>query len=493
MALKRLAISAVALSAARATQTLLTFLALPLLARLLEPQEFGLVALALSFVLFTIAFSDAGMGQSLVRTPPEQTEVWSSAFWMIVMLGGGLSLLLLAIAWPAAWVFDEPRLAVLVCALAPLPLLVGMMSPAVADLQQREKFLTLAAAEVSGAVVGTTAAVWVALSGGGAWALVVQQLGMWAGKMTVLVFTTKFRPRFVMRLAGLGPHFRFGRDTAGWSLVNFFARQVDPLVIAKFMGTTALGFYSVAYRLMTLPGFLVSGPIQNTLYTRMVRLREDTPALRSLVLIASRAMASFVFPPMAVLCAASPAFIHVFLSERWAPAAIVFSILAPIGALQAVTALNGALLMATGRTDLRLRLTFEFTLIWVVVAPFMAMISLTAVAIGYAVVFMLYLPRTLQLFLRPIEASIREYVVAISAPSLVACGLVLMHLAAKTVLPLSPWLEIGLAASEILIGYGVTAWVLRGRLRDDLHTIRKLFSTITPQALAPDASTVSQK
>ncbi len=493
MALKRLALGAAALSVARATQTMLTFLALPLLARLLDPSEFGLVALAMSFVLFTMAFSDAGMGQSLVRTPAEHTEVWSSAFWMIALLSSSLSILLLAVAWPAAWVFNEPGLTVLVCALAPLPLVQGMLAPAIADLQQREKFLTLAIAEMTGAVTGAVAAVWVALSGGGAWALVAQQLALWSGKAIVLVCTTRFRPRFELRLTGLQPHLRFGRDTAGWSLINFFARQIDPLVIAKFMGTTALGFYSVAYRLMSLPGFLVSGPIQNTLFTRMVKLRENTPALRSLVLIASRAMASFIFPPMAVLSVASPAFIHVFLSERWAPAAVLFSILAPIGALQAVTALNGGLLMATGRTDLRLRLTFEFTLIWVVVAPVLAMINLTAVAIGYAVVFMAYLPRTLQLFLKPIDASLREYVAAISVPLLVACGLVLAHLAAKAILPLSAWAEIGLAASEVLIGYGLTAWVLRGRLREDLNTVRRLFSTITPQASAPEPAVALQK
>lgn len=493
MALKRLVLGAAALSAARATQTLLTFLALPLLARLLDPSEFGLVALATSFVLFTMAFSDAGMGQSLVRTPPEQTEVWSSAFWMIALLSGSLSILLLGIAWPAAWVFNEPDLAPLVCALAPLPLVQGMLAPAIADLQQREKFMLLASAEVSGAVAGAVAAVWVALSGGGAWALIAQQLALWSAKAIVLICTTQFRPHFQLRLAGLEPHFQFGRDTAVWSLINFFARHIDPLAIAKFIGTTALGFYSIAYRLMSLPGFLVSGPIQSTLYTRMVRLRHDLPALKSLVLIASRAMASFVFPPMAVLCVASPAFIHVFLSERWEPAALLFSILAPIGALQAVTALNGALLMATGRTDLRLRLTLEFTLIWVVTAPLLAMISLTAVAVGYAAVFIAYLPRTLQLFLRPINASIREYVAAISVPLLVAGGLILVHVAAKTFLLPSPWTEVALAVSEVLIGYGVTAWILRGRLRDDLRTIRRLFSTITPAHPAAESSATLQK
>lgn len=485
MALKRLALGAAALSMARATQTVLTFLALPLLARLLDPSEFGLVALAMTFVIFTMSFSDAGIGQSLVHTPPEQKDVWSSAFWMITLLSGCLSLLLLLIAWPAGWIFGEPRLTPIVCALAPLPLIQGMLSPAGADLQQREKFLTLAGAEIVAATAGTTAAVWVALSGGGAWALVAQQLAMWTGKAVVVVFTTRLRPGLIFRRAGLDPHLRFGRDTAGWSLVNFFARQIDPLVIAKFMGTTALGLYAMAYRLMSLPMYLVSGPIQSILYTRMVRMRDNPAALRSLVFIASRAIASFVFPPLAVLCVASTAFIHVFLSERWEPAALIFSILAPVGALQTVTALNGALLMATNRTDLRLRLTVEFTVIWVLAAPLLALVNVTAVAAGYALLFFAYLPRLLQLFLRPVDGRLLDYVGAIAAPLLVAAGLALVHLLARMSLPLSPWAEIGLAVSEVLIGYGVTAWALRGQLREDLGVLRTLFSTVTPQAAEP--------
>jgi len=492
VALRKLAFGTAALSAARGIQTLLTVAALPVLARLLGPEEYGLVALAMSFVLFTMAFSDAGMGQSLVRTPPEEIAVWSSAFWMIALLSASLSLLLLAIAWPAAWVFDEPRLAPLVLALAPLPVVQGMLSPALADLQQREKFTHLALADILGALCGVVLAIWIALAGGGAWALAAQQLGYWGAKAIVVVCTTRFRPTFTLHLSGLESHFRFGRDTAMWSLVNFFARQVDPLVIAKIIGAASLGLYSMAYRLMTLPGHLVSGPVQSTLYTRMVLLREDLPALRSLLLIASRALASFVLPPMAVLCVASAPFIQVFLGERWLPAATLFAILAPIGALQAVTGLNGALLMAIGRTDLRLKLTYEFTALWIIAAPFLAFQGLTAVAVGYAVIFMLYLPRTLYLFLHPIGASIRDYVGAIAIPIAVSCGLAAVHVTANAFLPLSPWAGIGLAVSEILVGYGLTAWILRGRLSDDLKTARRLFKPKPPAIVMPD-STVLQK
>ena len=493
MALRKLAFSAVALSAARATQTILTFLALPFLARLLGPAEYGVVALAMSFVLFTMALSDAGMGQSLVRTPPEQTAVWSSTFWMIAMLSGALGLLLVLIAWPAAWMFDEPRLAPLVLALAPLPLLQGMLSPAIADLQQRERFNYLALAEIVGAVTGATLAISIAFGGGGAWALVAQQLGYWGGKGIVLIATTRFRPRFIFRMSELDEHVRFGRDTAAWSLINFFARQVDPLVIAKIIGTTSLGLYAMAMRLMSLPAYLVGGPVQSTLYTRMVALRHDIPALRTLVFIASRALAAFIFPPMAVLSVASTPFIHVFLGERWLPAAAMFAVLAPVGALQAVSGLNGPLLMAVGRTDLRLRLTWEFTLLWVVAVPFLAMQGVYAVAIGYSVIFLLYLPRTLQLFLRPIEASIRDYLGAISIPIAIAFALAAIHAVVRTVLSLSSLAEIGLAISEILVGYGVSAWVLRGRLTKDLKTARGLFKSRVPQVVMPDPTGVLQK
>jgi O-antigen/teichoic acid export membrane protein len=493
VALRRLAIGAAALSAARAAQTALALLALPILARLLGPEEFGLVALAMSFVLFTMAFSDAGMGYSLVRTPREQTAVWSSAFWMIALLSAGLALSLLVIAWPAAWLFDEPRLALLIAALAPIPLIQGMLAPAIADLQQRERFGWLALAEATGAVAGAMAAIWIALSGGGAWALVAQQLGTWAGKAIVIVATTQFRPRFLLQLEGLEPHFRFARDTAGWSMVNFFARQIDPLVIAKIIGAAALGLYSMAFRLMSLPAHLVTGPLQNALYTRMVALRDNPAGLRTLVLIASRALASFVFPAMAVLSVASAAFVEVFLSERWLPAAALLAVLAPVGALVAVVGLNGPLLMAVGRTDLRLRLTVEFTVLWAVAVPFLAFNGVMAVTIGYAALFLLYLPRTLQLFLRPIGGDIPGYFAAMAVPIAVSCGLAATHLLARTMLPLTPWTEIGLAASEILIGYGVTAWILRGRLTADLHTVRRLFHTGAPDVVLPPSTLAVQK
>lgn len=480
MALRKLAIGAAALSAARITQTALTFLSLPILARLLAPAEFGLAALAMSFAFFTMAIADAGLGQSLVKTPASETSIWSSAFWMILALSTTLACFLLAIAWPAAWFFDQPGLAPLILTLSPIPIIQGLAAPAAADLQQRECFLHLAAAEIAGAFAGVGCAVVLALMGFGPWAIVGQQLAMWMVKAGVVAVTTQFRPRFIIRREGLAPHLRFGVNTAGWSLANFFARQIDPLVIARVIGTAPLGFYSVANRLVTLPGHLVSGPVQSTLYTRMVALRDNLPALKSLVLIATRALAGFVFVPMAILCAAAPAFIEVFLSEKWLPAALLLAIMAPVGALQAVTGLNGVILMAIARTGIRLRLTVEFTLIWVCVVLLVAPFGLTAVAIAYAATFFLYLPRTCLLFLTPIQCTLAEYALSLRTPTIIACAAALVHVALKAAIAPSPIVEVGLAVVEVLAAYALVAFVLRGALRNDLQTMRSLFNGLSP-------------
>jgi O-antigen/teichoic acid export membrane protein len=194
---------------------------------------------------------------------------------------------------------------------------------------------------------------------------------------------------------------------------------------------------------------------------------------------------------MAVLAVASAAFIEVFLSERWLPTAPLFAVLAPIGAVTAIVGLNGPLLMAVNRTDLRLRLTFEFTLIWAAAVPFLAMHGVQTVAIGFAALFLLYLPRTLQLFLRPIGGDIAGYIGAMIIPIAVSCGIAATHEAMRATLSPTPWAEIGAAAGEILISYGVIGWILRDRLASDLKTMRRLFRVGRPDIVRPTSTGVT--
>src|SRR5688572_29604200 len=161
VALKRIAFGAATLSAARIFQLASSFVAVPFLARMLTPTDFGLVALAMSVVVFFTYIGDAGLGRSLVRTRADDSEVWSSAYWAVMLLTIGLGLIVLALALPAAAFFNEPRLAAIMATLALAPVLLGPVDIPAASLLQKEKLQWLAAAELASAIGGIIVALWV--------------------------------------------------------------------------------------------------------------------------------------------------------------------------------------------------------------------------------------------------------------------------------------------------------------------------------------------
>jgi O-antigen/teichoic acid export membrane protein len=485
MALKRFAIDIASLSGARIFQTAAAFVTLPIIARLLGPAEYGLVALAMSFVISTIFLADAGMGQSLVRTPASEIETWSSVFWTILAIGAALSLLLAGAGWLAGQLFREPRLTSLLLTLSIVPLMVALVAPATAELQQRQRFRDLAAIETVSALAGIGVAIILAFRGAGAWAIVAQQLTLWGVKSAILLSCTRFRPRFVWSRIRLAGHLGFARDNAGATILYSVARQIDPFVIGRFLGTVPLGFYALATRIMWLPHQLISSPVQNTLYVRMVELREDKAALRDLCLIVTGGIALLVFPGVAIFAASSDAWFETFLSREWLPAAAVFTCLAPIAALQTVSIPMQALLMATGQMTARLRQSFEVTVIWIITLAASVSFGVIAVACAFALVNLVYLPRSLQLTLPVIDCPMPRYLGVLMAPAVASAAIVVMHLSLRAWLHPAHLAEILLSLVELALIYAAMGWTARGRLQAEIRTLRGLIlRSNAPQPVA---------
>ncbi len=476
MALRKYAFGAAALSAARIFQLAASFAAVPVLTRLLPPSEFGLVALAMAVTSFMLYLGDAGLAKSLVRTDADDTHVWSSVFWATVLFSGVLSLLLVGLAYPTAIFYGENRLVPMLMVLATLPLFQGVMAAPTAELTKREKFVTLAISEFGSAIVGVTVALVMAFHGFGAWALVMQNVALWAVKGIIIIGASRFRPRAVFTYSALGDHLIFARDTFGFAITSYFSRQTDQLAIGKLLGTAALGIYSIAFRLMSLPAHLVGGAIQSALFPKFVQLKDDLPRLRQVVLTSTSVQAAFVFPGMAAVAVASPAFFSLLLSPRWESAAIIFALMAPGGALQTVTNLNGVLLQAIGRTGARLRLTVEYAIMWLVIAIPLSLISLPAVAAGFSALCLLYLPRLLTLYLTPIGCSMIDYIKALAGPTLLSLALVVVHLLLVGMLRPPPLEEVALATTELLVAYGLYAALQWRQLKQDFKDMRTIFA-----------------
>jgi len=127
-----------------------------------------------------------------------------------------------------------------------------------------------------------------------------------------------------------------------------------------------VGIYSMAFQFARLPFMLVTGPLQYVLYPHIAPLREDKKKLSALFLLFTRVLAMTVLPAVGLVAVASEPIFHVLLSKKWGQAAPIFVLIAPAAALQPVTAMVGTFLMALGRTDVQMRLAFQFAAVWLV-------------------------------------------------------------------------------------------------------------------------------
>jgi len=476
VALKRIAFGVATLSAARIFQLASSFVAIPFLARMLTPVDFGLAALALSMVMFFTMIGDAGLGRSLVRVDAQDTEAWSSAFWASVLLMLALSGIFFLLSWPAAAFFNEPRLVPIMMVLALAPFLMGIAEIPAASLLQKEKFQWLAGAEFAAAMAGIVVALVVAFHGGGAWALVWQHLTQRIVKGIVVQIASRLYPRLVLNFGKLKEHLRFMLDTAAWSMTMFVNRQADTLIVGKFLGAATLGFYNIAVRIMQLPVSILAGSLHSAIYPRFVTLRDDNKALRELILFTTMAQAILVFPAVAAVAAASHAFFTLLLSERWEASGEIFTLLAGAAAIQTVVATNGSLLQAIGRTGARLRLTVEYAILWTISALATAPFGIEAVALGCTVTTLLYLPRLLHLYLRPIECSPLDFMRTLAGPTLTALALFIGHRLLMHAIDVSLWAEIGIVIIETLIAYGLLLLFQRREIMGQLRSVRAMLS-----------------
>jgi O-antigen/teichoic acid export membrane protein len=228
---------------------------------------------------------------------------------------------------------------------------------------------------------------------------------------------------------------------------------------------------------MQLPVNIIGGSLNSAIYPRLVALRTEHGALRQLVLAATMAQAAFVFPPIAAIAASSDAFFKLLLSDRWTGAGEIFTLLATAAAVQTVVGLNGSLLQAVGHTGARLRLTVEYAVFWAVLALILAQFGIQAVALGCSVATVLYLPRLLHLYLKPIECSPLDFLRALAGPALVAIAIYVSHRALMNTIDIDAWPEVGLAVLQTLIGYGILLWFGRGVIAEKTKAMRAIFAT----------------
>lgn len=334
----------------RAARAPVELASLMVLARLLDPSDFGLVAMVTSMTAFAAMFRDLGLTTVTIQRPDLGPEDRDVLFWSNLGVGALLTAVMAAAAPLVARFFEEPVLLPLTLALSLQFVGSALGAQHLALLRRELRLGAVSGVQLLGAVVGLAAGVTAALANLGPWALALSMLAS-AGAISGAAWVLQsWRPRFRFERRRARALLSMGADLTGFHFANYFARNLDDVIVGKAGGPAALGYYQKAYELLMLPLREVNAPAGALAVPLLSRLVDAPDRYRSAYRSVLQRVLTVTTPLGALLLGAPSWVLHVFLGPDWGPAAPLVSAFGLLLFTQPIGNSTGWLFISQGRT-----------------------------------------------------------------------------------------------------------------------------------------------
>lgn len=327
---------------------LINTLSTVILARLLTPGDFGIIAMVLAITNFAMIFRDLGLSTAVIQKAEITQDQVSVLFWVNAGVGFGVSVLVAALAPVVVWFYKEPKLLYVTMALGTTFIFSGLSVQHQAMLQRHMRFLALGLIEITSMAIASVAAVVSGLMGAGYWSLIIMHIVLAVALAVGNWIAFPWKPGLPRKGVGVREMLRFGGSITGFNIVNYFSRNADNILIGKIVGAAALGFYSKAYGLLMLPINQIRVPIQSVAVPALSRLQSDPARFRNYYLKIVTVLAFVSMPLMAFLAVYAEDIILLVLGRQWLPAAGIFRILAVAALIQPVATSTGMVMISLG-------------------------------------------------------------------------------------------------------------------------------------------------
>jgi O-antigen/teichoic acid export membrane protein len=370
--------------AAQGCKFVLSTAAAILLARLLVPEDYGLIGMVSIMVGFLGMFQYMGLSTATVRWAELNHLQVSNLFWMNIALSVAIMLLTLASSPLVAWFYHDPRLIPITAGYAVIILLTGLSIQHEAILMRQMRFGVTAAIEIAAMAIGLGVATIAAWFGAGYWALVLNQFVLALVTIVGVWTACRWRPGLPSRGTNLRSMCSYGGNLTGFNLMNFVSRNLDNALIGKFWGPYQLGIYSRAYQMLLMPMSQINGPLMSVAVPALSRLADMPVRYRAAYLKILEKIAMISMPAVVFMIATSDWLVVFLLGAQWRGAGRIFMWLGVAAIIQPVT--RSALWLFT--TQGRARELF----VWGAVSATIAVLSILAglpwgaigVAVSYA-------------------------------------------------------------------------------------------------------------
>ncbi len=368
--------------------TLAQLLQILVLSRYLAPAEFGIIGMLLIIVAFAQSYTDAGISAALVYRRDDTREQRSSLYWLNVIMGAAVALLVLVLVPAIVAVFDEPALGpylraiVLVLVIVPLGKQFEML------LQREMAFRRLAAQESVASVIGVAVVVVGVLLDRGVWAFV-------AGTVAAAVVRTipllvdgfrRFRPQLRFRWSDVTSYVSFGAYQLGERTVNVLSQRLDQMLIGGTLGAASLGYYNFSFNITAQPISRINPIVTRVAFPALAETRNDLSRMRKGFLDMVRILATVNAALLLGLASVAPALVPTIFGDQWIPSVPIVQVLCLVALSRSLGNPIGSLLLAGGRADLGFKWN---VLVVLVVAPAVWLGGRHGGAIGVAMALLL--------------------------------------------------------------------------------------------------------
>ncbi|MBU4034859.1 MAG: lipopolysaccharide biosynthesis protein, partial [Proteobacteria bacterium] len=386
--------------------------------RILSPEDYGLMGMAMILIGFMDIFNDIGLGAAIIQKEESYLgeEEILSAFWMSLLVGAMIYLLIFATSPLLGSFFNEKRLPLITKVLGTGFLIGGLRIVPLNLLTKRLEFKKRGITEFSANLISSSSCILAAWQGLGVWSLVLAYVSKEIVFTLLVFYVNPLRVKFLYSFEKIKNMLAFGSNVTLSRILWYLYSNVDYLVVGKFVGKIPLGYYSVAFQLSSLPISKLNQLIKEVAFSSYSFVQGDKTMIKAYFLKNIRLIAAIIFPVLIGLCLIADDFVMIALGEKWMPASFLLKILSIAGIIKSIASQHAPVLNAIGKPQINVKYAVLMTLIMPITFYYMSRYGIEWVAMCWLIVYPCLTLYIIFKTLRELELTLTEYIKAIIVP-----------------------------------------------------------------------------
>jgi O-antigen/teichoic acid export membrane protein len=380
-----------------------------MLARILDPEDFGLMALSIFFINFFNFISEFGLSSALIQKEDLDDDEINSSFWFVVLFNGAMYVFTFILSYPIGMFYNNEKLAILIQVLGINFIISSFRIIPLCLLAKQLEFVKGAKAEFYSNVVSSILMYFLALLGFGVWSLIAGSILQNIFSTALMYYYCPWWPRPVFQFHKIKKMLSFGMSVNASKILLYLSDNSDNLIVGKVLGEKSLGFYNMSFVLGTMPIKKTGAIIYHIIFPVFSQLQNDGAMLRRYFLKTNKYIALFAFPATIGLLMISDSFVAVALGEKWTPMVLPLKILCGIGVMKSMSITLTPLLYSKWKANIILKYSLFSALTLPMAFYAGTEFGIAGVAIAWVVVYPFIFFPLLRLALKEVTISIYDY------------------------------------------------------------------------------------